>query len=49
LSDQAWDIIDQELKRKLGTWYSDIVRVIVLAYISEKGRVDKGRKYSRET
>jgi metal-responsive CopG/Arc/MetJ family transcriptional regulator len=42
LPDQVWDIIDRDLKGKLGTGRSDTVRAIVLAYLSEKGYMDKG-------
>lgn len=48
LPDQAWDIIDRELKGKLGTGHSDIVRSIVLAYLSEKGYLDKGGRNAEE-
>ena len=49
LPDQAWDIIDRELKGKLGTGRSDTVRAIVLAYLSEKGYMDKGGKDAKES
>jgi metal-responsive CopG/Arc/MetJ family transcriptional regulator len=48
LPDQAWDIIDTELKGKLGTGRSDTIRAIVLAYLSEKGYMDKGGKQDVE-
>jgi hypothetical protein len=48
LPDQAWDIIDRELKGKLGTGHSDIIRFIVLDYLSDKGYVDRGGKHAEE-
>lgn len=48
LPDDAWDIIDRELKGKLGTGRSDIIRFIVLSYLSEKGYMDKGGKDAEE-
>ncbi|MCL4519319.1 MAG: hypothetical protein M1587_08995 [Thaumarchaeota archaeon] len=48
LPDQAWDIIDLELVGKLGEGHSDIIRAIVLAYLSEKGYLDKGGKVASE-
>ena len=49
LPDQAWDIIDRDLNGKLGSGHSDIVRAIVLAYLSEKGYMDKGgRGHAKE-
>ena len=48
LPDDAWDIIDNELSGKLGTGHSDIIRAIVLAYLSEKGYFDKGGKIAKE-
>lgn len=42
LPDQAWDIIDDELNGKLGTGHSDVIRAIVLNYLSERGYFDKG-------
>lgn len=37
LPDEAWAIIDTKLKGKLGTGRSDIVRAIVLIYLSDQG------------
>jgi len=48
LPDHAWAIIDTELKGKLGTGRSDTIRAIVLAYLSEKGYMDKGRQHGEE-
>jgi len=33
----SWDIIEKKLKGKIGEKDSEIVRNIVLAYLSEKG------------
>ncbi len=48
LPDQVWNIIDQDLRGKLGTGYSDIIRTIVLACLSEKGYMGKGGKHAKE-
>jgi len=49
LPDQVWDIIDRELKGKLGTGRSDTIRAIVLAYLSEKGYMNKGARDAKES
>jgi metal-responsive CopG/Arc/MetJ family transcriptional regulator len=46
LPDQVFELMDTELKGKLGTGYSDIIRSIVIAYLSEKGYLDKGGKHA---
>jgi metal-responsive CopG/Arc/MetJ family transcriptional regulator len=48
LPEDVWDIIDRDLKGKLGSGYSDIIRTIVLAYLSEKGYLDKGGRDAKE-
>ena len=48
LPDQVWDIIERDLEGKLGTGHSDTIRSIVLAYLSEKGYLDKGGKSAKE-
>lgn len=48
LPDQVWDIIDSELVGKLGEGHSDIIRAIVIAYLSEKGYLEKGGKVASE-
>jgi len=48
LPDELWDIIDRELKGKMGTGHSDVVRAIVLAYLSEHRYLDKGGKDAEE-
>ena len=42
LPDEIWDIIDRDMQGKVGNGYSDIVRTIVLSWMSEKGYLDKG-------
>jgi len=37
LPDGAWKIIEKKLKGKLGDKESELVRNIVIAYLSEKG------------
>jgi len=39
--DGAWKIIEKELKGKIGERDSEIIRNIVLAYLSEKGYLKK--------
>jgi metal-responsive CopG/Arc/MetJ family transcriptional regulator len=48
LPDQIWDIIDSELKGKMGEGHSDIIRAIVIAYLSDTGYLDKGGKVVNE-
>ena len=36
------DLIDNELKGKLGDGYSDIIRTITMSWLSEKGYLSKG-------
>jgi len=39
LPDKIYDIIDRELRGKMGEKDSEIIRAIVLAYLSEKGYI----------
>ena len=49
LPDEVWDIIDRDLGDKMGTGYSDTIRNIVTAWLSEKGYMDKGGiKHAKE-
>ena len=48
LPDEVWDIIDHELNGKMGTGHSDIVRSIVLTYLSDQGYFAKGGKHAEE-
>lgn len=49
LPDQVWDIIDRDLEGKMGTGYSDTIRNILLAWMAEKGYLDKGGiKHAKE-
>ena len=41
IPDGAWEIIEKELKGKIGDRDSEIIRNIVLAYLSEKGYLKK--------
>jgi metal-responsive CopG/Arc/MetJ family transcriptional regulator len=42
LPDKVYEIIQSELKGKMGESSSEIVRAIVVAYLSEKGYMKKG-------
>ena len=44
LPDDLWTIIDRDMQGKVGNGYSDIIRTIVLSWMSEKGYLDKGGK-----
>ena len=46
LPDAVFDLMDTELKGKFGTGYSDIIRTIVMAYLSEQGYLAKGGKHA---
>ena len=37
IPDGIWEIIERELKGKIGTKNSEIIRNIVIAYLAEKG------------
>ncbi|MEM2962453.1 MAG: CopG family transcriptional regulator [Candidatus Bathyarchaeia archaeon] len=43
LPDKVWEILDGELRGKMGESYSEIIRSIVIAYLSEKGYMERGR------
>ena len=43
LPDKVYEIIQKELKGKMGGSSSEVVRAIVLAYLSEKGYMEKSR------
>jgi len=40
----AWKIIEKELKGKLGESESELIRTMVLVYLSEKGYFREGKK-----
>ncbi len=42
LPNEIWDIIDHDLGDMMGKGYSDTIRNIVIAWLSEKGYLDKG-------
>jgi hypothetical protein len=44
LPDEVWDIIDRDLGDGMGRGYSDTIRSIVLAWLSENGYMAKGGK-----
>jgi hypothetical protein len=49
LPDEVWDIIDRDLGDKMGRGYSDTIRSIVLAWLSENGYMAKGGiKHAKE-
>ncbi len=41
---EVWDIIDRDLGDTMGKGYSDTIRSIVLAWLSENGYLVKGGK-----
>lgn len=41
LPDGTWKIIEKELKGKIGEKDSEVIRNIVIAYVSEKGYLRK--------
>ncbi len=41
IPDRAWEILEDDLKGKMGESGSEIIRSIVLAYLSEKGYMEK--------
>ncbi len=44
LPDYVWQVIDQELKGKLGNGDSEVIRVVVISYLIEKGYLLKPSK-----
>ena len=48
LPQQIVDLMDNELKGKLGEGYSDIIRTIVMSWLSEKGYLTKGGQIEKE-
>ncbi len=43
LPDKVYEIIQKELKGTMGESSSEIVRAIIVAYLSEKGYLEKSR------
>ncbi|MGC8961704.1 MAG: hypothetical protein ACP5K1_04580 [Candidatus Bathyarchaeia archaeon] len=41
LPDKVWEILDGELRGMMGQSYSEIIRSIVIAYLSEKGYMER--------
>jgi len=49
LPNEVWDIIDRDLGDTMGHGYSDTIRSIVLAWLSENGYLAKGGiKHAKE-
>lgn len=44
LPEGVWDVIESEFKGKLGERSSEILRNIIMAYLSEKGILEKVRE-----
>ena len=42
LPDEVWDIIDRDLGDTMGRGYSDTIRTIVMAWLSDNGYLAKG-------
>jgi len=43
LPDKIYEILQKELKGKMGESNSEIIRAIIVAYLSEKGYIEKSR------
>ncbi len=48
LPDGVWKIIDEELKGQIGDGDSEVIRNLVIAYLTEKGYLLKGNKEQQE-
>ena len=48
LPDGIWKIIDEELKGQIGDGDSEVIRNLVIAYLTEKGYLLKGNKEQQE-
>lgn len=44
LPEGVWEVIEREFKGKLGDRSSEILRNIIMAYLSEKGILEKVRE-----
>lgn len=44
----VWKIINSDLKGKIGESDSEVVRSVVIAYLSEKGYLDKKAEHDGE-
>ncbi len=44
LPDGVWNIIDKDLKGQIGDGDSEVIRNLVIAYLTEKGYLLKGNK-----
>ncbi len=43
IPDGTWQVIEKKLKGKLGTKESELIRNIVMAYLSEKGYFEEDK------
>jgi len=48
LPEEIINLIDGELRGKLGEGYSDTLRTIIMSWLSEKGYLTKGGKNGKE-
>ncbi len=48
LPDGVWNIIDTDLKGQIGDGDSEVIRNLVIAYLTEKGYLLKGKKVGNE-
>ena len=48
LSEEVWKIIDNELKGQIGDGDSEVIRNIVIAYLTEKGYLLKRNKQQND-
>ncbi len=48
LPDGVWNIIDKDLKGQLGNGDSEVIRNLVITYLSEKGYLLKGKEQQNE-
>jgi metal-responsive CopG/Arc/MetJ family transcriptional regulator len=48
LPEDVVDLIETELKGKLGDGHSDIIRTITMSWLSEKGYLSKGVKNGKK-
>lgn len=48
LPDGVWKIIDEELKGQIGDGDSEVIRNLVIAYLTEKGYLLKGNREEQQ-
>lgn len=49
LPDGVWNIIDNDLKGQIGDGDSEVIRNLVISYLTEKGYLLKGKKTEGDT